>query len=102
LLERLRLAVAQHRVSDRERFFVELTAVAEQAGRLSDDLDALASAVAEAEALADRRALADIERGARRALTLVPGAVVDDAGAAAATDAVPAAVVAETAKASRA
>jgi hypothetical protein len=74
LLERLRLAVAQHRVSDRERFHVELTAVAEQAGRLSDDLDALASAVAEAEALADRRALADIERGARRALTLVPDA----------------------------
>jgi hypothetical protein len=68
LLERLRLAVAQHRVSDRERFHVELTAVAEQAGRVSDDLDALASALAEAETLADRRALADLERGARRAL----------------------------------
>lgn len=68
LLERLRLAVAQHRVSDRERFNVELTAVAEQAGRLSDDLDALSAAVAEAESLSDRRALADLERGARRAL----------------------------------
>jgi hypothetical protein len=68
LLERLRLAVAQHRVSDRERFHVELTAVAEQAGRVSDDLDALASALAEAETLADRRTLADLERGARRAL----------------------------------
>jgi hypothetical protein len=70
LLERLRLAVAQHRVSDRERFHVELTAVAEQAGRLSDDLDALASAVAEAEALADRRVLADLERGARKVLAV--------------------------------
>jgi hypothetical protein len=90
LLERLRLAVAQHRVSDRERFHVELTAVAEQAGRLSDDLDALASAVAEAEALADRRALADIERGARRALKLVP----DDRGAADSTTTVDDAAVA--------
>jgi hypothetical protein len=68
LLERLRLAVAQHRVSDRERFNVELTAVAEQASRLSDDLDALSAAVAEAESLSDRRSLADLERGARRAL----------------------------------
>jgi len=82
LLERLRLAVAQHRVSDRERFHVELTAVAEQAGRLSDDLDALASAVAEAEALADRRALADVERGARRALAVGGVSVAEDAVAA--------------------
>ena len=99
LLERLRLAVAQHRVSDRERFHVELTAVAEQAGRLSDDLDALASAVAEAEALADRRALADIERGARRALTLVPGdAVAEVAPTSSETEV---AVAASEAKASR-
>jgi hypothetical protein len=68
LLERLRLAVAQHRVSDRERFMVELTAVAEQADRLSDDLEALSAAIAEAETLADRRTLADLERDARRSL----------------------------------
>ena len=68
LLERLRLAVAQHRVSDGERFDVELTAVAEQAGRLSDDLETLSQAIAEAESLADRRALADLERGARKAI----------------------------------
>jgi hypothetical protein len=68
LLERLRLAVAQHRVSDRERFTVELTAVAEQASRLSDDIEALSQAVAEAESLADRRTLADLERDARRAM----------------------------------
>ena len=67
LMERLRLAVAQHRVSDRERFNVELTAVAEQAGRLSDDIEALSLAIAEAETLADRRTLADLERDARRA-----------------------------------
>jgi hypothetical protein len=68
LLERLRLAVAQHRVSDRERFMVELTAVAEQAGRLSDDLETLSAAIAEAETLADRRTLADLERDARKSL----------------------------------
>ncbi|HEY1097785.1 MAG TPA: hypothetical protein VGF99_02610 [Myxococcota bacterium] len=68
LMERLRLAVAQHRVSDRERFNVELTAVAEQAGRLSDDIEALSLAIAEAETLADRRALADLERDARKAM----------------------------------
>jgi hypothetical protein len=101
LLERLRLAVAQHRVSDRERFFVELTAVAEQAGRLSDDLDALSSAVAEAEALADRRALADIERGARRALTLVPGEDVNDRNSAPVTSAAPVAAVAAVAEAAK-
>ena len=72
LLERLRLAVAQHRVSDRERFHVELTAVADQASRLSDDLESLSAAIAEAESLTDRRTLADLERGARRALTDLP------------------------------
>jgi hypothetical protein len=86
LLERLRLAIAQHRVSDRERFSVELTAVAELAGRLSDDLDTLASAIAEAEVLADRRALADVERNARRLLSI--GA---DAPACAGASSVPAA-----------
>ncbi len=68
LLERLRLAVAQHRVSDRERFMVELAAVSEQASRLGDDLETLAAAVAETESLADRRALADVERDARKSL----------------------------------
>ena len=68
LMERLRLAVAQHRVSDRERFNVELTAVAEQAGRLSDDIEALSAAIAEAESLSDRRTLADLERDARKAM----------------------------------
>jgi hypothetical protein len=70
LLERLRLAVAQHRISDRERFAVEVSAIADQAARLTDDLDALSAAVAEAEALqlTDRRALADFERSARRTL----------------------------------
>ena len=78
LLERLRLAVAQHRVSDRERFNVELTAVAEQASRLSDDLESLSAAIAEAESLTDRRTLADLERGARRALTNLPDLVVEE------------------------
>lgn len=68
LLERLRLAVAQHRVSDRERFSVELTAVGDQVARLSDDLEALSAAIAEAESLADRKTLADLERAGRRAL----------------------------------
>jgi hypothetical protein len=71
LMERLRLAVAQHRVSDRERFTVELTAVAEQAGRLSDDLETLSMAIAEAESLSDRRTLADLERDARRSMAAV-------------------------------
>jgi len=71
LMERLRLAVAQHRVSDRERFTVELTAVAEQAGRLSDDLETLSMAIAEAESLSDRRTLADLERDARRSMSAV-------------------------------
>lgn len=68
LLERLRLAVAQHRVSDRERFAVEVSAVADQVTRLSDDLESLSAAIAEAESLADRRVLADLERAGRRAL----------------------------------
>jgi DNA-binding transcriptional ArsR family regulator len=72
LLERLRLAVAQHRVSDRERFNVELAAVSEQASRLSDDLEALSAAITEAESLSDRRTLADLERDARRALQTGP------------------------------
>ncbi len=78
LLERLRLAVAQHRVSDRERFNVELTAVAEQASRLSDDLDSLSAAVLEAETLTDRRTLADLERGARRSIHSVGPVVVTE------------------------
>jgi hypothetical protein len=69
LLERLRLAVAQHRVSDRERFAVEVSAVADQASRLSDDLESLSQAIAEAEALSDRKVLAELERSGRRALT---------------------------------
>jgi DNA-binding transcriptional ArsR family regulator len=68
LLDRLRLAVAQHRVSDRERFNVELAAVSEQAARLSDDIESLSAAIAEAETLSDRRTLAELERDARRAL----------------------------------
>lgn len=78
LLERLRLAVAQHRVSDRERFNVELSAVAEQASRLSDDLESLSAAIAEAESLTDRRTLADLERGARKALNHLPELVVEE------------------------
>jgi hypothetical protein len=69
LLERLRLAVAQHRVSDRERFAVEVSAVADQVSKLSDDLESLSAAIAEAESLADRRVLADLERAGRKALT---------------------------------
>jgi hypothetical protein len=69
LLERLRLAVAQHRVSDRERFAVEVSAVADQVARLSDDLESLSAAIAEAEALSDRKLLADLERAGRRALS---------------------------------
>jgi ElaB/YqjD/DUF883 family membrane-anchored ribosome-binding protein len=75
LVERLRLAVAQYQASDRERFALELAAVSEQVSRLSDDLDSLTSAIAEAEAFSDRRLLADIERTGRRAL----GALSDDA-----------------------
>lgn len=73
LLERLRLAVAQHRVSDRERFAVEVSAVADQASRLSDDLESLSQAIAEAEALADRKVLAELERSGRRAITQLDG-----------------------------
>lgn len=69
LLERLRLAVAQHRVSDRERFAVEVSAVADQVVKLSDDLESLGAAIAEAESLADRLTLADLERAGRKALS---------------------------------
>jgi hypothetical protein len=77
LVERLRLAVAQYQASDRERFALELAAVSEQVARLSDDLDSLSSAIAEAESFSDRRLLADIERTGRRAL----GALQDDVSA---------------------
>lgn len=72
LLDRLRLAVAQFQASDRERFVLELSAVADQVARLSDDLDSLSAALAEAESYADRRLLADIERAGRRALERLP------------------------------
>ncbi len=71
LLDRLRLAVVQHKVSDKERFAVELAAVAEQASRLSDDLESLSSAIAEAESLSDRRTLADLERDARKTMAAI-------------------------------
>lgn len=72
LLERLGLAISQHRVSERERFFVELAAVADEATRVSDDVDALSQAIAAADSLSDRRALADLESSARRALGQAP------------------------------
>ncbi len=72
LLDRLRLAIAQFQVSDRERFVLELNAVADQVTRVSEDLDSLSSALAEAESYADRRLLADIERAGRRALERLP------------------------------
>lgn len=82
LLDRLRLAVVQFQASDRERFVLELGAVADQVARLSDDLDSLSAALAEAESYADRRLLADIERAGRRALERLPdplpGASYDD------------------------
>lgn len=68
LLDRLRLAVAQHQASDRERFALELSAVSDQVSRLSDDLDSLSAAIAEAESFSDRRALAEVERAGRKAL----------------------------------
>jgi len=68
LLERLRLAVAQYQANDREHFVLEVAAVSEQVTRLSDDLDSLSSAIAEAEAMSDRRLLADIERAGKRAM----------------------------------
>ncbi len=68
LLDRLRLAVAQFQVSDRERFALEMTAVSDQVSRLTDDLDSLAAAMTEAEAFSDRRLLADVERAGRKAL----------------------------------
>jgi hypothetical protein len=79
LLERLRLAVAQHRVSDRERFAVEVSAVGDQVARLSDDLESLSAAIAEAEALSDRKLLADLERAGRRALSHLEKSEVEQA-----------------------
>lgn len=68
LLDRLRLAVAQYQASDRERFALEMSAVADQVARLTDDLDSLSAAISEAESFSDRRILADVERAGRRAL----------------------------------
>lgn len=80
LLDRLRLAVAQFQASDRERFALELSAVSDQVARLSDDLDSLSAALAEAESYADRRLLAQVERAGRRALERLPDpASVDEA-----------------------
>jgi len=67
LLERLRLCVAQYLASDRERFSVELSEVADQVEHLSEDLDSLSTAIAEADAFCDKRFLADVERAAKRA-----------------------------------
>jgi hypothetical protein len=86
LLERLRLAVAQHRVSDRERFAIEVSAVADQVSRLSDDLESLSAAIAEAEALSDRKLLADLERAGRRALSQLGEEVAAERGAEASVD----------------
>lgn len=72
LLDRLRLAVAQYNAAERERFALELSEVADQVARLSDDLDSLSAAIAEAESYADRRVLADVERAGRRALQRLP------------------------------
>jgi hypothetical protein len=73
LLDRLRLCIVQHQASDRERFALELNAVADQVSTLTDDLDSLTAAIAEAEAFSDRRLLADVERAGRRALDLQAG-----------------------------
>jgi hypothetical protein len=68
LLDRLRFAVAQHRVSDRERFHMELSAVSEEASRVSADLETLSTAMAEADRFSDQTALADFEASLRRSL----------------------------------
>jgi predicted nucleic acid-binding Zn-ribbon protein len=68
LLERLRFAIAQHRVSDRERFHVELQSVAEEATRVSADLETLSSAMEDTDRITDQRALADFERALRVSL----------------------------------
>lgn len=69
LLDRLRLAVAQYQATDRERFALELEAVADQVARLGDDLDSLSAALADAsDSFSDRRLLVEIEKAGRRAL----------------------------------
>ena len=69
--------MAQHKVSDRERFTVELAAVGDQVAHLSADLESLSAAIAEAEAVSDRKFLADLERAGRRALATLEGAADD-------------------------
>lgn len=68
LLERLHVAHLQFRLGDPQRFSVERDAVAEQVECLSDDFDALSSALLEAESYSDRDALAEVERTGRKAL----------------------------------
>ena len=75
LLDRMRLAVAQHRAIDRERLSIELNAVADQVTLLSDDLESLSAAIAEAESLSDKRLLADVGRAGHRALDALNGTV---------------------------
>lgn len=73
LLDRLRLAVAQFQASDRERFALELEAVADQVARLGDDLDSLSAALSDAsDSFSDRRLLSEIEKAGRRALEQLP------------------------------
>jgi hypothetical protein len=72
LLDRLRLAVAQYNAAERERFSLELSAVTDQVARLTDDLDSVSAALAEAESYADRRLLVDVERAGHRALQRLP------------------------------
>jgi len=68
LLRRLRLAVNRARTEDKEHVSVELSAIDDQVQALSDDLDALNTAISEAESFNDRQLLADVERAGRRAL----------------------------------
>lgn len=80
LLERMRLALSRASSDDREHLALEMEAVADQVDRLSDDLDSLSAAMAEAESYSDRRLLAEVENAGRRAIdrmgaersTLVP------------------------------
>lgn len=68
LLERLRLAVAQQRVSLDERFAVELQSVTEQADKMSDEIESFHFALDEAANFTDQQVLLDAERRARVAL----------------------------------
>ena len=70
LLERLRLAFVQYQATDQERLTLEVEAVADQLCELSDDLESIHAAMAEAEAYSDRKLLADVEQAGRRALYL--------------------------------